>query len=106
MHRFILGLVPGDGLKGDHINLDTLDNRRSNLRVATPSQNVTNGSIRATNTSGFKGVSQIKSTGKWRVQVSVNRVKYYRGQFDTQEEAYAAYCAGALELQGEFARLA
>lgn len=42
MHRYILNLRKGDGLEGDHINHDTLDNRRQNLRRATRLENSRN----------------------------------------------------------------
>ena len=42
LHREVLGLTPGDGLETDHRNGDRLDNRRSNLRVATRAQNAQN----------------------------------------------------------------
>src|SRR6266568_4479608 len=56
LHRLILGLQPGDPRKGDHKNLDTLDNQRSNLRIASNGQNIANQTKQARNTSGYKGV--------------------------------------------------
>jgi len=55
MHREILQLRPGDPRKGDHQNGDTLDNRRSNLRHATSSQNTINSRLRADNATGHHG---------------------------------------------------
>lgn len=109
LHRFVMERVLGRELQScetiDHINLNTLDNRRCNLRVATFSQNGMNRGKYSRNTSGYKGVSWDKECGKWRAQIMKQGKPYKIGRFDTPEEAYAAYCATALELHGEFARL-
>jgi HNH endonuclease len=61
MHRLIIGAKPGDIV--DHINRDTLDNRRANLRVVTPAQSVWNRRLLiSSNTSGFRGVTWHPST--------------------------------------------
>ena len=102
MHRLILGLVPGDGLQGDHINKDGLDNRRSNLRIATVSQNNFNRGASRLNKSGYKGVSWHKN--RWRASITAKGKDYQLGYFATAELAHAAYCKAAMELHGEFAR--
>jgi len=85
----------------DHKNRDSLDNRRSNLRRATKSQNGANAKKRIDGaTSKYKGVSWDKSRGRWVAQVRGD----IRGRFDTEEAAARAYDAGAVELYGEFAR--
>lgn len=99
MHRLILGLV--DGQLGDHINGDTLDNRRSNLRPATASQNSMNRRRRKDNTSGMRGVRQYHS-GKWVARIGIGGKLKHLGYFTTAEEAYAAYGKAAIELHGEF----
>src|SRR4030066_2184242 len=65
MHRLILNTP--NGMETDHINHNRLDNRKSNLRVRTRSQNAINTPIRSSNTSGKKGVDWKKNVGKWRV---------------------------------------
>jgi hypothetical protein len=57
MHRLVLGLEPGDGKIGDHINGDRLDNRRSNLRVVSAAGNAQNTLGKAASRSAFRGVS-------------------------------------------------
>lgn len=105
MHRVILGLSPGDGKLSDHSNRNTLDNRRSNLRIATPVQNMWNRSIARTNTSGFKGVHWHIRANKWisscRVKGKIKQI----GKFDSKEDAAQAYILEAYLHFGEFATL-
>jgi hypothetical protein len=104
MHRFILGLQNGDKRQGDHDNHDTLDNRRSNLRVATHAQNQHNKFVSRDNLSGLKGVSFHKKSGLWFSRIMCNRIPRHLGYFRTPEAAYGAYCAAEKEFFGEFAR--
>lgn len=109
MHREILGRKVGRPLERaeltDHINGHTLDNRRSNLRIANRSQNRINSTISANNTSGYRGVYRSQKGKPWRAQLRVAGANIALGSYDTPEEAYAAYCKAALEHFGEFARL-
>lgn len=106
MHRVILGLSVTDKTDGDHINRDTLDNRRSNLRIATRAQNVRNSSKRANNKSGYKGVSYHKASSKWTAQLCVDGKKMYFGVYATKEEAFNRVKEETEKLHGEFARTA
>jgi len=103
LHRFLLDA--GD-LDVDHINGDGLDNRRSNLRVATRSENLRNKGPQRSNTSGFKGVSWAKRARKWESQIRVDGKRRHLGYHPTPEAAHAAYCRAARELHGDFARTA
>lgn len=105
MHRQILGLGYGDKLHADHINGNTLDNRKSNLRAATPIENSVNRCISINSTSGYKGVNWHPGTGKWRARCGVDGKRISLGLYVTQKEAYKAYCKAAKELHGEFARI-
>lgn len=109
MHRVVLERMLDRPLTQnefcDHINGDTLDNRRCNLRVATKSQNGMNRKINCNNKSGFKGVRYHNRDKCYYAQITANGVKKHLGTFDTPEQAYDAYCKAALELHGEFARL-
>jgi hypothetical protein len=88
----------------DHIDGDSTNNRIQNLRAATHSQNIANGKFRSNNTSGYKGVSRRKDTGKWNASVMVNGKNISLGCYVDKEEAYKAYIVGSKKYFGEFAR--
>lgn len=94
LHRYLMAATPDKVV--DHINGDTLDNRRGNLRLATNRENTAN-SRRKENTSGALGVTVMKS-GRFYAAIS-----FGIGAFDTLEEAARAYDAKATELFGDFA---
>lgn len=75
----------------DHIDRDPSNNKLSNLREATTSENMRNRSIGVNNTSGFLGVSLYKPTGKWRATFVLNGKAKHIGYYDTPEEANEAY---------------
>ena len=105
LHRVILGALQGQEV--DHINGDKLDNRSTNLRFATRSQNLANTRILRRNTSGFKGVNRRKdvSVKPWRAYITHGGTFYALGCFETAEEAARAYDTRAREVFGEFALL-
>lgn len=91
----------------DHINLDKADNRIfANLRDATVAQNQHNRAEQVNNTSGYKGVSLIKKTGRWKAEIMLNGKSRYLGVYATAELAAGAYNEAALEMHGDFARMA
>lgn len=104
LNRFIMGCAYKDGKVVDHINGDTLDNRKQNLRICTTAENCMNGRTRK-NTSGYKGVDFWR-TGKhkWRARITKNYKIVWTGYFATPEEAYEARCKALEEFHGEFAR--
>ena len=87
----------------DHINRDRLDNRMSNLRMATRSQNSMNKGRRSDNKSGVTGVTWHKGSQKWRAVCHMNGKQIQVGMFDSIEEAAKAYAEAAEKLHGEFA---
>jgi hypothetical protein len=107
MHREVLGLKRGDPRKGDHRDRSrTLDNRRSNLRIATSSQNAANSKRPSSNSTGFKGVSYLPALGKWGAHVKSGGKQKHLGLFETAELAHLAYCDAATSAFGQFARFA
>ena len=105
MHREILGLKKGDRRQGDHRNHNTLDNRRSELRVCTLKQNQMNRKINLCSTSKFKGVIWDRFRNKWRAQISINGATKRIGSFVMEEVAALAYDIVAIREHGEFASL-
>lgn len=101
MHRAIMGCP--QGLTVDHINHDTLDNRKSNLRVCTQSQNNMNTRKYSNNKSGYKGVMWHKYSKRWCAEIRANKKKIHLGYFVSKEEAYEAYCVAVKKYHGEFA---
>jgi hypothetical protein len=87
----------------DHRDRDATNNRWSNLRRATASQNNANRRRPLHNTSGHKGVSPCRQTGKWRAMIGSNGKTIHLGRFATRRPAHAAYLAAARKLFGEFA---
>jgi hypothetical protein len=94
------------GYKGvDHANRNGLDNRRINLRPATPSQNAANCSPSRRNKSGYKGVWWDRSARKWVASIGVNGRVIRLGAFGDPVEAARAYNRAAAEAFGEYAWL-
>ena len=102
LHRAIL--TPTDGMEVDHIDGNSLNNRRSNLRLCSRSENMRNTKLRSDNTSGLKGAFWDAYTGRWIAAIGVNGKFKNLGRFDTAEEAHAVYCEAANEHFGEYAR--
>ena len=103
IHRVIMNLPQGDKRQVDHINHDPLDNRRENLRVCTAAENCRNRRKRSDVTSGYKGVSFDKESGRWKATIRPNGILINLGRFVTPEDAHSAYCSAAAEHFGDFA---
>lgn len=100
--RLILDAPPE--MEADHINGDTLDNRRSNLRLCSRSQNTMNrGRSGVANPTGFRGVRPAYA-GKWIAVIREHKRSHHLGTFDNERDAAKAYDAAARRLHGEFAR--
>lgn len=102
--RFILG-VTDRGSVVDHIDHDTLDCRRANLRVCTNALNRRNTLRHSDSRSPFKGVCYHRTAKKWQAQIQVDKRRIYLGLFENAEDAARAYDRAALEHHGEFACL-
>lgn len=99
MHRLII-----TGKEIDHINGNGLDNRRSNLRVATHADNLKNMTKHKDTVSGLKGAYFAKDKNRWFSRIMVNGKNFFLGYFSTKEESAKAYDAASKELHGDFGR--
>lgn len=80
-------LVCQTDLSVDHINRDTTDNRKSNLRPATNTLQQVNQNVQKTNTSGFTGVFYSNRHNVWHAELSYNKKRYFGPTVETKEEA-------------------
>lgn len=105
IHRAIMN--PPKELCVDHINLNRLDNRRCNLRLATIAENNRNIWRHRKNTTGYKGVSFRKNSARnpWEARISVDGKNVHIGNYPTKEQAALAYNEAAKKYYGDFARL-
>lgn len=103
MHREILEAP--DGLDVDHINGDRLDNRKSNLRIVTRTQNNYNSKVRRNKASRFKGVYWSKQKRKWHARIFIGGRNIHLGFYDSEEDAARAYNEAAKKYLGEYARI-
>lgn len=107
LHQVILARVLRHDLlsdeRVDHIDGNGLNNCRSNLRIATSTENSRNRRRRCDNTSGFKGVSWSREHQKWHTYIYFNGKSIHLGYFNTPQAAHQVYCDKARELFGEFA---
>lgn len=97
MHRVIMG-VTDPKLQVDHIDGNSLNNQRSNLRICTSVENCRNSKKRTGASSQYKGVSWHKVSEKWIAHITL-------GSFKTEEDAALAYNEAAIRYHGKFAGL-
>jgi len=90
MHRFILGITD-PAVQVDHRDGDGLHNWRRNLRRSTKTENVRSQGLSSKSTSGYKGVSLDKPTGRWEAEISVNGKSLYLGMYVNIKDAAFAY---------------
>lgn len=100
MHRLIANVE--DAAKViDHINKNKLDNRKSNLRICSPSENSMNKGVQNNNKLGFKGVTKT-AEGNYQAIITFNSKPMYLGRYATPELAFKSYELVASSLFGEF----
>lgn len=102
MHRMVLSVK--DNLQVDHINMNGLDNRKSNLRVASTAENMRNRGKQINNTSGYKGIGWDTERKKWRVQLKAGDIRIMK-RFINLVEAQNFYRDNANIYHKEFARI-
>lgn len=89
LHRDVMGLKNGDPMEVDHIDRDTLNNRRSNLKIVTRYENEGNHDFSASSSKKI-GVSYDNRLKKWKAQGSLDGTYVYLGVYDTEEAAVLA----------------
>ena len=103
-HRLLLGIHNDDAsIEVDHINHDTCDNRRVNLRIVNRSHNCINERTPSINTSGRKGVYWSKPAQKWCAQINIDKQRIYLGSFDLFEDACRARSEAEIKYHKEYA---
>lgn len=102
MHREIMNTPKG--MDTDHIDGDKLNNKKTNLRICTRSQNNMNQKPQRTKySSKYKGVYFYKKYNKWGSQININKTKHFIGFYENEEEAAYAYNEKSKEMFGEYA---
>lgn len=103
LHRLLMERVIGHTLEScefiDHINHNPLDNRKENLRIATPRQNAQN--RKHPGKSKYPGVTWDKITKNWRATIQLNGKRKTLGRFKTERLAAKAYESACREHAGE-----
>ena len=102
LHDYLFAHI--DGYEIDHINLNTFDNRRDNIRYCTHQQNQMNQPVQSNNKSGVCGVSFYPPRKKYRARIKVSGRDIHLGYFDTFSDAVKARNIGMLCMFGQFGR--
>ena len=100
LHRLILNINDKDIII-DHKNRRKNDNRKSNLRIATKSENAMNRPTDIRSTTGYKGVHKVGN--KYTANIGLNNETIYLGIFDSMEDAAECRYRNEKEIFGEFA---
>ncbi len=103
MHRQVLPCL--DNQEIDHKNRNTLDNRKSNLRIVTHAQNMKNRNKHKNNKSGIKGVYWDKRGKKWRSEIRVDGKKIHLGMFSDLMEAKTMRNNSEIKYFGEYSAI-
>jgi hypothetical protein len=106
MHRVILGCK--DDELGDHKDHNTLNNRKSNLRITNYVGNGRNSVKKSTNTTGFRGITSYitrRNIKRWVARIRDGKTNSYIGCYESAKEAAKAYDEAAKRIHGEFASL-
>lgn len=100
MHQVVMNTPKG--MDTDHISSDKLDNRRSNLRICTHSQNGMNRGRQSNNTSGYKNIYWSPPHKQWRIIIVVNKKRHNLGLYRNIEDAVKARDEYLVKLHGKY----
>ncbi len=100
IHQLVL-YIP-EGMEADHIDQNTYNNLRSNLRAVTHQQNLINRPTFKNGSSVFKGVCYKSCQDTWSARIMFNGVSHFLGYFDTETDAAQAYNIAADNLHNIF----
>ena len=101
LHRLIMGCTSPTQMV-DHINHNRADNRKSNLRIVTNSQNQMNRTHTSSRTSGVRGVYWHKTKNKWTASIQKDGKLHHLGLFDNKDDAIKARKEAQKKYFGEF----
>lgn len=102
LSRLVTNCLENKNKVVDHKNHNTLDNRKSNLRITTQSFNGANKNKMSNNKSGVSGVFYDKERKKWRVEIGLNYKNHYIGRYDLFEDAVKARKDAEEKYFGEY----
>ena len=102
MHRLVMDVINNHNVNVDHIYHNKNDNRKSQLRLVTNSQNQYNTILSKDNTSGYKGVYWHKKHNQWEALISYNKKQIYLGLYDNIEDAIKARQQAEIKYFGEY----
>lgn len=102
-HRIVMNVLENKNIYVDHINKNTHDNRKQNLRLCTHQENDRNNNLYKNNTSGVIGVSYINEKKKWRASITHNRQTIFLGYFENKNDAIKARVKAEENYFKEFA---
>ena len=88
----------------DHVNGNRSDNRIANLRCCSPAENLWNSKTRRDSSTGYKGVTYQKRSGKFVARIATNKTQKYLGLFEEASMAHEAYRNASKVLHGTFSR--
>ena len=100
LHRFIIDY--SDEKFIDHIDGNTMNNRKSNLRIVNPQQNMMNRRAVKPTKSGVVGVNYVRKTNKWKAVIMINRKTIFLGYYNDLEEAIEVRKQAEIDYFGEY----
>lgn len=87
IHNYILHYIPVPNYEVDHIDGNSCNNRKDNLRIVSRQENIDNTKVRIDNAIGIRGVSKSSASGLWKCDFSYHKQRFYFKDWNTVEEA-------------------